>query len=260
MDNRLLAFERLLKVMDELREKCPWDQKQTFESLRTLTIEETYELSEAIIDKDYNELSKEIGDLFLHLVFYCKIGEEKDLFDVTQVLNQICDKLIHRHPHIYADVKVENEEEVKSNWEKLKLKEGKKSVLEGVPKGLPSLIKALRIQDKVKGVGFEWKEIEPVWGKFYEEIEELKQAIETQNKSEIELELGDVYFSLTNIARFLEVNPEDALQKVNNKFIKRFQLMEEMILNDKLSIGNLELEIMDDYWEKAKKKIKENNI
>jgi XTP/dITP diphosphohydrolase len=255
MDKRLKAFENLLNIMDDLREKCPWDQKQTFQSLRMLTIEETYELGDAILDNDLKSLKGEIGDLFLHLVFYCKLGSEKNEFDVTDVLNSICEKLIYRHPHIYGDIKVSGEEEVKANWEKLKLKEGKKSVLEGVPKSLPALVKAIRIQEKVKGVGFEWENKSQVWEKVLEEMNELKLSIEDKNDSEIENEFGDVLFSLVNYARFIEVNPENALERTNKKFISRFLEMEKMIEADKLDIGSLPLEKLDKYWEKAKIRI-----
>ena len=255
MDKRLIAFERLLDIMDELREKCPWDKKQTLDSLRHLTIEETYELTDAILQNDLKSLKGEIGDLFLHLVFYCQIGEEKEAFDITSVLEAICDKLVHRHPHIYGDTKIENEEDVKKNWEKLKLKEGNKSVLEGVPSSLPSLVKATRIQDKVKGIGFDWNNREGVWNKVKEEIEELEIEVEKQSNN-IEEEFGDVLFSLINYARFININPEDALSKTNNKFIKRFQEMESMIHKDELKIGELNLEEMDIYWEKAKQKLK----
>jgi XTP/dITP diphosphohydrolase len=256
MDTRLVAFERLLTIMDELREKCPWDKKQTLETLRHLTIEETYELTDAILENDLPALKGEIGDLFLHLVFYCKIGEEKGEFDVTSVLNGICDKLIHRHPHIYSDVHVENEEDVKRNWEKLKLKEGKTSVLEGVPSSLPSMVKAARIQEKVKGIGFDWSEKSDVWAKVKEEIDELQ--VEVENNSEnIEEEFGDVLFSLINYARFIHINPDDALSKTNTKFINRFKLMEILIKEDNLEINKLNLDEMDVYWEKAKKILKQ---
>ncbi len=256
MDTRLVAFEKLLTIMDELREKCPWDKKQTLETLRHLTIEETYELTDAILENDLSALKGEIGDLFLHLVFYCKIGEEKGEFDVTSVLNGICDKLIHRHPHIYSDVHVENEEDVKRNWEELKLKEGKTSVLEGVPSSLPSMVKAARIQEKVKGIGFDWSEKSDVWAKVKEEIDELQ--VEVENNSEnIEEEFGDVLFSLINYARFIHINPDDALSKTNTKFINRFKLMEILIKEDNLEINKLNLDEMDVYWEKAKKILKE---
>lgn len=255
MDERLLAFERLLIIMDELREKCPWDKKQTLDSLRHLTIEETYELTDAILQNDMNALKGEIGDLFLHLVFYCKIGEEKKEFTVTDVLNAICEKLIFRHPHIYSDTVVENEEDVKQNWEKLKLKEGKKSVLEGVPASLPSLVKASRIQDKVKGIGFDWKDRKDVWMKVKEELDELEVEVENGTNN-IEEEFGDVLFSLINYARFININPDDALSKTNNKFIQRFQLMEKLMIEDNLQMDQLELDEMDVYWEKAKTALK----
>ena len=254
MDERLVAFERLLNIMDDLREKCPWDKKQTLESLRHLTIEETYELADAILDNDMNELEGEIGDLFLHLVFYSRIGDEQNLFNVTSVLNRICDKLIHRHPHIYSDVKAETEEEVKSNWEKLKLKEGKESVLEGVPRSLPAVVKAIRIQEKVKGVGFEWDNRDDVWNKVKEEIAELEVEIKSNAHPEkIEDEFGDVLFSLINYARFINVNPENALAKTNIKFINRFQKMEVLLKDNGHLIEESSLELMDKYWEQAKK-------
>jgi XTP/dITP diphosphohydrolase len=256
MDSRLTAFERLLNIMDELREKCPWDKKQTFETLRPLTIEETYELADAITQKDMESIQGELGDLFLHLVFYSKLGEEKGKFNVTDVLNQICDKLIHRHPHIYGDLEVQNEEEVKANWEKLKLKEGKKSVLEGVPVSLPSLVKATRIQEKVKGIGFEWENKEDVWKKVEEELAEFKFEVDSKS-DKIEEEFGDLLFSLVNFSRFIGLSPENALSKTNNKFIQRFQLMENLILNDSLDIRELNLEEMDEYWEKAKNLIRQ---
>jgi XTP/dITP diphosphohydrolase len=219
MDERLLAFGRLLKIMDELREKCPWDKKQTLESLRPLTIEETYELADTIIDNDLKSLEGEIGDLFLHLVFYCKIGEEKGAFSVESVLHAICDKLIHRHPHIYGDIEATTEEEVKANWEKIKLNEGKTSVLQGVPSSLPAMVKASRIQEKVKGIGFEWDSKEAVWEKVKEEMEEF-QVEQTKNSEHMEEEFGDVLFSLVNYARFVNINPENALAKTNKKFIE----------------------------------------
>jgi XTP/dITP diphosphohydrolase len=259
MDKRLLAFERLLKIMDDLRSKCPWDKKQTFDSLKPLTIEETYELTDAITEKDWQSLKGEIGDLFLHMVFYCKLGEEQNLFDVESVLNSICDKLVHRHPHIYGDVKAETEEEVKSNWEKLKLKEGKKSVLEGVPNSLPSLVKAIRIQEKVRGVGFDWDNQDDVWNKVLEELAEF-EAEKLQKSENREEEFGDLLFSLVNYARFVYINPENALSKTNSKFMKRFQLMESLIQNDGLIINELNLEQMDVYWERAKLILRENTI
>ncbi len=251
MDERLIAFERLLNVMDDLREKCPWDQKQTFQSLRHLTIEESYELTDAILEEDWESLKGEIGDLMLHLVFYSKIGSEQGLFDIGSVLNQICDKLVHRHPHIYGDVEVQDEEEVKRNWEKLKLKEGKKSVLEGVPNSLPAMVKAIRIQEKAKGIGFEWSDKKDVWEKVKEEMAEFEEEAKI-NSNKMEEEFGDLLFSLINYSRFVDINPEDALGKTNNKFKRRFQLMEEYILADGLIINELGLEKLDIYWDKAK--------
>jgi XTP/dITP diphosphohydrolase len=259
MDPRLAAFERLLTIMDELREKCPWDKKQTFETLRPLTIEETYELADAITNNDPNELKGEIGDLFLHMVFYCRIGQEQGVFDVTTVLHAICDKLIHRHPHIYGDVKAESEEEVKANWEKIKLTEGKKSVLEGVPASLPAMVKATRIQEKVKGIGFEWDDKKDVWEKVNEELQEFKIESD-KNSAEMEEEFGDVLFSLVNYARFVNINPENALAKTNKKFINRFMLLEELIEKDGLNIQEMELPEMDVYWEKAKLILKQKNL
>jgi XTP/dITP diphosphohydrolase len=252
MNDKLVAFERLLNIMDELREKCPWDKKQTMQSLRHLTIEETYELTEAILENDIEEVKNELGDVMLHLVFYAKIASETNSFDITDVLNSICDKLIHRHPHIYGDVEVADEEEVKANWEKLKLKEGKTSVLEGVPKALPALVKAIRIQDKARGIGFDWDNKDQVWEKVKEEIDELK--IEIDNKSDkIEDEFGDVLFSLINYGRFLNLNPEDALEKTNKKFIKRFQYMETETKKEGKILSDMSLTEMDVYWNKAKK-------
>jgi len=254
MDERLIAFERLLKVMDELRAKCPWDMKQTFESLRNLTIEETYELADAISDGDLDAIKIELGDLFLHLVFYSKLGSEQGAFDITSVLNTICDKLIQRHPHIYGDTEVASEDEVKANWEKLKLKEGKNSILEGVPNSLPALVKATRIQEKVSGIGFEWEKKEDVWKKVEEEIDELKTEIHQlkPNAKKIEEEYGDVLFSLVNYARHIDVSPESALAITNRKFILRFQLMEGLIRADGKIIHELPLNTMDIYWNRAK--------
>lgn len=250
---QLQAFERLLDIMDDLREKCPWDKKQTLESLRHLTIEETYELGDAILDNDLPEIKKELGDLLLHIVFYAKIGAEKKAFDIADVANSICDKLIDRHPHIYGDVVVENEEQVKQNWEKLKLKEGRTSVLEGVPKSLPALVKASRIQDKVKGVGFDWEESHQVWEKVQEEIAELQIEIAANNPDKIEAEFGDVLFSMINYARFLKVNPEDALERTNKKFIKRFMYLESKAADLGKSLSEMTLAEMDVFWEEAKK-------
>jgi XTP/dITP diphosphohydrolase len=257
MDDRLIAFQRLLDIMDDLREKCPWDRKQTFESLRPLTIEETYELADAITENDLVAIKGEIGDLFLHMVFYSKLGSESGQFDVTTVLNGICDKLVHRHPHIYGNVVAETEEEVKANWEKLKLKEGKKSVLEGVPKSLPSLVKAHRIQEKVKGIGFEWDNKEDVWKKVIEELDEFKKE-ELVNSDYREEEFGDVLFSLVNYARYVGINAENALAISNQKFINRFQIMEEMACKDGVELKDLSLSEMDVYWERAKNLLKSN--
>jgi XTP/dITP diphosphohydrolase len=248
-EQQLAAFDRLLTVMDELREKCPWDMKQTMNSLRYLTIEEMYELGDAILEGDMEEVKKELGDLFLHLVFYSRIASETDLFDVADVLNAICEKLISRHPHIYGDVVVADEEEVKANWEKLKLKEGKKSVLEGVPKSLPAMVKAQRIQDKARGVGFDWENADQVWEKVLEELEEFKSAA---NHQEQESEFGDLLFSLINYARFKGINPEDALEKTNKKFIFRFQYLEQQSAADGKQMGEMSLEEMDEYWNRAK--------
>lgn len=256
MNNReqqLKAFARLLDIMDDLREKCPWDKKQTLQSLRHLTIEETYELGDAILDNNLDEIKKELGDLLLHIVFYAKIGSENNSFDMADVANGICEKLISRHPHIYGDVVVENEEEVKQNWEKLKLKEGKKSVLEGVPKSLPAMVKASRIQDKVKGVGFDWEEPHQVWDKVQEELQELQDEVRTGNQEEIESEFGDVLFSMINYARFLKVNPEDALERTNKKFIKRFQYLESKSNEIGKPLADMTLAEMDVFWEEAKK-------
>ncbi|GAA0742546.1 MULTISPECIES: nucleoside triphosphate pyrophosphohydrolase [Gaetbulibacter] len=250
---QLKAFERLLIIMDELREQCPWDKKQTMESLRHLTIEEVYELGDAILDNDLDEVKKELGDVLLHIVFYSKIGSETNHFDIADVCNSICDKLIDRHPHIYGDVSVDNEEDVKRNWEQLKLKEGKKSVLEGVPRSLPAMVKASRVQDKVAGVGFDWEEPHQVWEKVEEEIQELKHEVDSGNRENMENEFGDVLFSLINYARFLKINPENALEKTNKKFIKRFQYLEEKAKSLNKSLQDMSLREMDVYWEEAKK-------
>lgn len=251
--NQLQAFNRLLDIMDDLREKCPWDKKQTLESLRHLTIEETYELGDAILDNNLTEIKKELGDLLLHIVFYAKIGSETKHFDIADVCNSICDKLIDRHPHIYGDVVVENEEQVKQNWEKLKLKEGNKSVLEGVPKNLPALVKASRIQDKVKGVGFDWEEPNQVWEKVQEELNELHVEVQNNNLDKIEAEFGDVLFSMINYSRFLNINPENALERTNKKFIKRFQYLESKANNLGKNLSEMTLAEMDVFWEEAKK-------
>jgi len=250
---QLDAFNRLLDIMDDLREKCPWDKKQTLQSLRHLTIEETYELGDAILDNDLPEIKKELGDLLLHLVFYAKIGSETGDFDIADVANSICDKLIHRHPHIYGDVVVENEEQVKQNWEKLKLKEGKTSVLEGVPKSLPALVKASRIQDKARGVGFDWEEVNQVWDKVQEELQEFHDEVEAGDKDKTEAEFGDVLFSLINYARFLDINPEDALERTNKKFIKRFMYLESKASELGKPLADMTLAEMDVFWNEAKK-------
>jgi XTP/dITP diphosphohydrolase len=253
MDEKLKAFERLLIIMDELREQCPWDKKQTFESLRHLTIEETYELADAILDKDMAGIKKELGDVLLHIVFYARMGSETNDFNIADVINSLCDKLIHRHPHIYSDVKVENEQQVKENWEKLKLKEGNTSVLAGVPKSLPALVKASRIQEKARAVGFDWDKPEQVWDKVQEELAEFKHEIESGATHEkMEDEFGDVLFSLINYARFKNINPEDALERTNKKFIKRFQYLESEALKAGKELSDMTLAEMDVYWNKAK--------
>ena len=251
-DERLVAFERLLNIMDDLRSKCPWDKKQTMQSLRHLTIEETYELGDAILSNDLQEVKKELGDLLLHIVFYAKIGSETNSFNIADVANGVCEKLIERHPHIYGDVQVNNEEDVKRNWEKIKLKEGNKSVLGGVPKSLPALVKATRIQDKAAGVGFDWDNIDDVFAKIKEEIDELHAEVKAQQQSNIESEFGDVLFSLINYARFLKVNPEDALERTNRKFIARFQYLEEKATAQGKSLKDMTLQEMETYWQEAK--------
>ena len=253
MQEKLDAFARLLNIMDDLRADCPWDKVQTLETLRHLTIEEVYELSDAILEKDMNEIKKELGDLMLHLVFYAKIGSETDDFDMKDVLDGIAEKLIHRHPHIYGDVEVVDAEQVKNNWEKLKLKEGKKSVLEGVPQSMPPLVKAYRIQEKVKGVGFEWEYSQQVWAKVQEEMGELKHEVESGgNKEKMEDELGDLLFALVNYSRYIGINPEDALERTNKKFIRRFQFIETESAKDGKNIESMTLEEMDVYWNQAK--------
>ena len=251
----LAAFEKLLDVMDELRAKCPWDKKQTIESLRYLTIEETYELSEAILENDMDEVKNELGDLMLHIVFYSKIASEKQSFDISDVLKSITEKLIRRHPHIYSDVEANSAEDVTNNWEKIKLTEGKKSVLSGVPASLPPLVKAYRIQEKARGVGFDWEEPHQVWDKVLEELNELKTEVENkESKKKIENEFGDLLFALVNYARFIEVNPEDALEKTNKKFISRFNYLEKTSKNEGRSLHKMSLVEMDKYWNEAKEK------
>lgn len=252
---REAAFSRLLKIMDELREQCPWDKKQTLESLRHLTIEEVYELGDAILAKDMDELKKELGDVLLHIVFYARIASETKHFDITDVINAVCDKLIERHPHIYGDVRVADEEEVKANWEKLKLKGGNKSVLEGVPKGLPAMVKAQRMQEKARGAGFDWEKPEQVWQKVQEELNELSaEVISGKSQDKIEGEFGDLLFALINYGRFINVNPENALEKTNMKFLRRFKYMEEKIREKGKQLSDCKLEEMDVYWEEAKEK------
>ena len=251
-DERLVAFERLLNIMDDLRAKCPWDKKQTMQSLRHLTIEETYELGDAILSNDLQEVKKELGDLLLLIVFYAKIGSETNSFNIADVANGVCEKLIERHPHIYGDVQVNNEEDVKHNWEKIKLKEGNKSVLGGVPKSLPALVKATRIQDKAAGVGFDWENIDDVFAKIKEEIDELHAEVKAEQQSNIESEFGDVLFSLINYARFLKVNPEDALERTNRKVIARFQYLEEKATAQGKSHKDMTLQEMETYWQEAK--------
>ena len=246
-------FLRLVEIMDELREKCPWDKKQTIQTLRQLTIEETYELTDAITDEDWQGIKEELGDLMLHLVFYAKIGAEKNKFNLQDVIKGVCEKLINRHPHIYGDVKVADEEEVKRNWEKLKLKEGKKSILSGVPKSLPSMVKAMRLQEKAKQVGFEWENKEQVWEKVKEEENELFEAIKSNNKEHIEEELGDYFFSIVNFARFLQVDADNALELTNKKFISRFTKMEAEALKEGTDLNEMTLLEMDAIWNKIKK-------
>jgi XTP/dITP diphosphohydrolase len=250
---QLESIDRLLTIMDELRLKCPWDQKQTLQSLRHLTIEETYELGDAILDNDLVEVKKELGDLLLHIVFYAKIGSETNDFDIADVADSISEKLISRHPHIYGDVEVKDEEEVKRNWEQLKLKEGRNSVLEGVPKSLPAVVKASRIQEKVAGVGFDWEHPEQVWEKVQEELSELNVEIKKGNTDNIEAEFGDVLFSMINYARFINVNPENVLERTNKKFIKRFQFLEEAVRKEGKELSDMSLTEMDVHWENSKK-------
>lgn len=249
---QLKAFENLLDMMDELREKCPWDRKQTMESLRNLTVEEVYELGDAILDNDKVEIKKELGDVLLHIVFYSKIASETEDFDITDVIDSLCKKMVNRHPHIYGDVKVENEKQVKENWEKIKLKEGNKSVLQGVPKSLPALIKASRIQDKVAGVGFDWEEPSQVFEKVQEELSELQEEVNANDLNKIEDEFGDVLFSMINYARFLKIDPETALERTNKKFIFRFQHLEKRAVEHNLDLSTMSLEEMDKFWEEAK--------
>jgi XTP/dITP diphosphohydrolase len=253
MSERAEAFERLAVIMDELRQRCPWDMKQTKESLRHLTIEETFELADSIIDDDLPEIKKELGDILLHILFYAKIASEKKAFDITDVINAQCEKLIYRHPHIYADVEVKDEEDVKRNWEQLKLKEGNDSVLDGVPRSLPSMIKAMRIQEKARGVGFDWEKPEQVWEKVREEMDEFHEASERGDSAQAEEEFGDVLFSLINYARFRNINPEEALERTNKKFIRRFMFLERSARTLGKSLSDMSLDEMDVFWNEAKK-------
>lgn len=253
MDKRLAAFQQLLDIMDDLREKCPWDRKQSFESLRHLTIEETYELADAILDHDLDEIRNELGDLMLHIVFYAKIGSETGSFDITSVLESINKKLIIRHPHVYGNVKADNEEQVKENWEKIKLREGKKNVLSGVPKSLPAMIKAYRIQDKARGVGFDWEHAGQVWEKVLEEMRELREEVDNgSDRNKVEQEFGDLFFALINYARFIDINPESALERTNKKFIRRFEHLEKAASDSGKDIRKMNLEEMDGFWNEAK--------
>jgi XTP/dITP diphosphohydrolase len=251
-EQQLSAFNSLLDIMDELREKCPWDKKQTLESLRHLTIEETYELGDAILNNNLEEVKNELGDLLLHIVFYAKIGSETKAFDIGDVAKGIAEKLIHRHPHIYGDVTVTDEEDVKKNWEKLKLKEGRNSVLEGVPKSLPAMIKASRIQDKVAGVGFDWEAPEQVWEKVQEELQEFQEEVTKGKQDRMEAEFGDLIFSMINYARFLKINPENALERTNKKFCNRFQFLENSAKTSGKELADMSLQEMELYWEKSK--------
>jgi MazG family protein len=254
MNEKLKAFERLLNIMDELREKCPWDQKQTNESLRHLTIEETYELAEAIISNNSTDIKKELGDILLHIVFYAKIASETNQFDIADVMNSLCEKLIYRHPHVYGEVNVKDDEEVKANWESLKIKEkgGNRTVLAGVPKSLPALIKAHRIQDKVRSVGFDWDERSQIWDKVKEELEEFQVEMEKNDKEKMEAEFGDLLFSMVNAARLYDIDPEIALERTNKKFINRFNYLEEQTITQGRSLHDMTLDQMNEVWEKAK--------
>ena len=254
-EEKLRAFERSLDILDELREKCPWDKKQTLQSLRHLTLEEVYELSDSLLEENMEEIKKEIGDVFLHLIFYAKIASEKGIFDIADVLNALCEKLIFRHPHIYGDIIAEDEEAVKQNWEKLKLKEGNQSVLEGVPNSLPSMVKAFRIQDKVKGLGFDFPNPEEAWKKVEEELKEFQAEIEIGSREKQESELGDVFFSLINYARILGINADTALERTNLKFISRFKKMEHLAKERNLNLSEMSLDEMDNLWTESKLKI-----
>lgn len=253
MERKKAAFEKLLNIMDDLRRDCPWDREQTFESLRILSIEEVYELSEEILNENPDGIKKELGDLMLHLVFYSKIGEEQNLFDVADVLDSICEKLIRRHPHIFSDAEVENADDVLNNWEKIKMTEGRKSALSGVPSSLPSLVKAYRIQEKASGIGFDWDNKNQVWEKVVEEIGEFEKELHDKNMEKAEEEFGDILFALVNYARFLNINPDDALEKTNQKFVKRFKTIEEKAIEMNKDIDKMSLDEMNEIWEKSKK-------
>lgn len=254
INDKLKAFERLLTIMDELRLQCPWDKKQTISSLRHLTIEEVYELADAILEDDRQEIKKELGDILLHIVFYSRIASETKEFDIADVINGLCEKLIHRHPHIYSDIIVKDDQEVSRNWEKLKLKEGKTSVLQGVPVSLPAVIKSMRIQEKARAAGFDWEHKDQVWNKVEEELNELKTEMNLSDKIKIEAEFGDLLFSLINYARFVDINPEDALERTNKKFIRRFQYLEQSALENRQELSEMTLSEMDVYWNEAKAK------
>jgi MazG family protein len=252
MKEKLQAFERLLNIMDELREKCPWDKKQTIESLRHLTIEETYELADAIIDNSMNDIKKELGDVLLHIIFYARIASETNAFNIADVMNSLCEKLIYRHPHVFGEVEVKDDLEVKTNWENLKIKEGNKTVLGGVPRSLPALVKAHRIQDKVRSVGFDWDERIQIWDKVKEEMAELQTEIDNYDEKKMEAEFGDLFFSMVNAARLYNIDPEIALERTNKKFMKRFNYLEEQTLQKGRSLQDMNLAEMNEIWEKAK--------
>ena len=253
MKKELVAFDRILYILDELREKCPWDRKQTMESLRNLTVEETYELADAIIKEEMPEIKKELGDLLMHIVFYAKIAEEKDEFTITDVINSVCEKLISRHPHVFSDTKVKDHKEVEKNWEQIKMTEGYKSILSGVPDSLPALVKSNRIQQKVRGVGFDWDEKEQIWDKIQEELKELQEEVRDDNHEKMEAEFGDLLFSIINAVRLYDIDPENALEKTNRKFIKRFKYLEKETLSKGQSLKDMNLDEMNAIWEEAKK-------
>jgi len=253
MKKQLEAFDRLLNILNELREKCPWDRKQTMESLRNLTIEETYELADSILEDDLPEIRKELGDLLLHVVFYAKIAEEQQAFDITDVIHSLCDKLVNRHPHVFGETSVQDSQQVEENWEQIKMKEGQKSILSGVPDSLPALIKSNRIQQKVRGVGFDWEQKEQIWDKVREELDELEHEVRHEQKEKMEAEFGDLLFSIINAARLYDIDPENALEKTNKKFIKRFKFLEENTISKGRSLKDMSLDDMNVIWEEAKK-------